>query len=741
MSYPRRNAVTQRFTLGAPRNILVTSDGTTVLFCRSRAADDPVNCLWSIDTATGEERLLVDPVELLDGGGEMTAAERARRERAREAGGGIVTYAAHSDHHLIAFALNGRLFLTNHVSGDTRELDAVAGAYDPRISPDGTKVAYHAKAGLHVTQISSDTSDHDTSDRDTRDRDTRVGGTVVIATDPDQNPNVSWGAAEFVAAEEMGRSRGFWWSPDSDALLVARVDTSDVETWHISEPVMPNQQPRAIPYPAAGTANADVTLFVIGLDGTSTKVDWRLISGTTVDETTTDESTVENAADGDTVEFEYLANASWTSGSGITLTVQTRDQRTLALLDVNPATGSVTQAHRQTDPGWVELVSGGHRRFKGRSITVADDHATDTRRIFIEDTPITPPDLQVRGVARVSADRITFTATTDATQVHVWQCALDGSQLTALTNTDGVHRFTGNETCWAITSANMDDTRSTTTVHRAAAPGQTITIDTITERPDLDYSVSFHRTTDRALNTALVVPADHDGSPLPVLLDPYGGPHALRVQHARSAFSASQWFADQGFAVVVTDGAGTPARGPAFEQQICGDLATQVLTDQIDALHDLADRHVGLLDLERVAVRGWSFGGYLAALAVLRRPDVFHAGVAGAPVTDWRLYDTHYTERYLGHPDTDPDHYDTTDLCAMAGSLERPLMLIHGLADDNVVAAHTFQLSRALLEAGRPHEVLPLSGVSHMTPQESVAENLLLLQVAFIRRSLGMHVA
>jgi dipeptidyl-peptidase-4 len=144
------------------------------------------------------------------------------------------------------------------------------------------------------------------------------------------------------------------------------------------------------------------------------------------------------------------------------------------------------------------------------------------------------------------------------------------------------------------------------------------------------------------------------------------------------------------------------------------------------------------LDLSRVALRGWSFGGYLAALAVLRRPDVFHAAVAGAPVTDWCLYDTHYTERYLGHPDTNPEAYERTDLCADAASLTRPLLLIHGMADDNVLAAHTLALSRALLEAGKPHSVLPLSGVTHMTPQEEVAENLLLVQLDFLRQALDL---
>ena len=162
-----------------------------------------------------------------------------------------------------------------------------------------------------------------------------------------------------------------------------------------------------------------------------------------------------------------------------------------------------------------------------------------------------------------------------------------------------------------------------------------------------------------------------------------------------------------------------------------------MLADQVDALHAAAERYPDL-DLARVGIRGWSFGGYLAALAVLRRPDVFHAAVAGAPVTDWALYDTHYTERYLGRPDTDPDAYARMSLIADAPALTRPLLLVHGLADDNVVAAHTLRLSSALLAAGRPHSVLPLSGVTHMTPQEIVAENLLLLQVRFLRQALGM---
>jgi dipeptidyl-peptidase-4 len=240
-----------------------------------------------------------------------------------------------------------------------------------------------------------------------------------------------------------------------------------------------------------------------------------------------------------------------------------------------------------------------------------------------------------------------------------------------------------------------------------------------------------------------------------VLLDPYGGPQAQRVLKARDAYLTSQWFAEQGFAVVIADGRGTPGRGPEWERAVAGDLAGPVLEDQVDALRDAAARFADL-DTGRVAIRGWSFGGYLAALAVLRHPDTFHAAIAGAPVTDWHLYDTHYTERYLGQPDRDTEVYERSSLISLAeravvrspgdgaareqadaGAIPpRPLMLIHGLADDNVVVAHTLRLSGALLGAGYPHTVLPLSGITHMASQETVAENLLLLQLDFLRAAL-----
>jgi dipeptidyl-peptidase-4 len=252
----------------------------------------------------------------------------------------------------------------------------------------------------------------------------------------------------------------------------------------------------------------------------------------------------------------------------------------------------------------------------------------------------------------------------------------------------------------------------------------------------MEPAVRLLRLGERRLPAGLLLPRDHvPGTRLPVLLDPYGGPHAQRVLAARRVWLESQWWADQGFAVLVAEGRGTPGVGPEWERAVSRDIADVVLEDQVDALAAAAEVEPDL-DLGRVAIRGWSFGGYLAALAVLRRPDVFHAAVAGAPSADWAHYDTHYTERYLGLPQDEPDVYRRTSLLDDAPNLTRPLLLIHGLADDNVVAAHTLLLSQRLTEAGRPHSVLPLTGVTHMTPQEAVAENLLLLQLEFLRRVL-----
>jgi dipeptidyl-peptidase-4 len=220
------------------------------------------------------------------------------------------------------------------------------------------------------------------------------------------------------------------------------------------------------------------------------------------------------------------------------------------------------------------------------------------------------------------------------------------------------------------------------------------------------------------------------------MMRPYGGPHGPQVLNGALNYAADQWFADQGFVVIIADNRGTGGRGPAWDHSIYQNFVEAVIEDQVAAVAAVAAHFPHDVDVNRVGVTGWSFGGYLSALAVLERPDVFHAAVAGAPVTEWLWYDTAYTERYLGHPEKFPEIYTDHSLISKANQLDRPLMLVHGLADDNVVAAHSLAFSGALLANKKPHTVLPLSGVTHMTPQEIISENLMLLTVEFFQTNL-----
>lgn len=685
-SFPRQLARTQRFTLGEPRTISVSADGRLVIFLRSAAGDDPVNSLCVLDTSSSEEHLVADARELLgETPSDLPPEERARRERTREAAGGITAYATDGTGRVAAFALGGRLFVAGLVTGGVRPLAVEGTVFDPRPDPPAQRVAYVSGRQLRIAELS--------------------GSNRPLAGGGGEPDTVSWGSADFIAAEEMHRFRGYWWSPDGAVIAACRVDTADVSSWSIADPAQPDRPPSAVRYPAAGTANPDVSLHLLRLDGSRQQVDW------------------------DVAGLPYLAAVDW-SPEGLVIQVQSRDQRECAFLLVDPTSGATDVLATDRDEQWVELVPGTPRLLPGAILVHAADR-DGVRRLLVDNEPVTPDGLQVRSVAAVGAEGITFLANDDhdATSQHVWHRSPDGT-LTALTDEPGVHSASAGGPTIVVRSATLDIAGTRT------ATLEGVELASNAARPELRPEPMFSRSGSEEIATAVLLPRDHDGSALPVLLDPYGGPHALRVTRTRASFLTSQWFADQGFAVVVADGRGTPGRGTVWERAVFHDLAA-TLDDQIVALEAAAERHPEL-DLGRVGIRGWSFGGYLAALAVLRRPEIFHAAVAGAPVTEWRLYDTHYTERYLGKPRIQPEVYDANSLLPLAADLRRPLLLIHGLADDNVVAAHTLRLSSALLEAGRPHEVLPLSGVTHMTPQEVVAENLLLHQLAFLRRTLAV---
>jgi dipeptidyl-peptidase-4 len=503
----------------------------------------------------------------------------------------------------------------------------------------------------------------------------------------------------------MGRFRGYWWSPDSQSIAACRVDVSPINIWHIADPAHPELSATEHRYPAAGTPNAAVSLHIISVaTGTVTPVE---LSG----------------------QWEYLNTVSWSS-AGLIAQTQTRNQKQIDIHSIDAGTGKATVVFTDTDDAWVELVPGvPSLQQDGTLITCSDRDGS--RRLLVKGSAVTPSTMQVRSIVSIG-DSILFMANDISTPWMIDAWAYNNGALEQVTQSDGVASVSGSRSCYISRVSTLESERAQFTVH---VGNTTHNIASLSESSLVQPNVRILSVGPRAIPVAILLPRDGLSTKLPVLFDPYGGPHAQRVVSSRAAYNSSQWFADQGFVVVIVDNTGTPGKGSAWERGVANDLAQPVLDDQVEILRDLNDLEPRA-DTSRVGIRGWSFGGYLAALAVLRRGDLFHAGVAGAPVTDWRLYDTHYTERYLGNPSIDDSAYEATSLFNDAEHLQQPLLLIHGLADDNVVAAHTLQLSSALLAAGKPHEVLPLSGVTHMTPQEVVAENLLLHQLEFLQRHL-----
>lgn len=691
-SFPRQKAATRNFQLGAPRSFHICADGETVLFLRSSHGRDAANSLWGYDVKAKSEYVIVDALELSSVSEDLPAAERARRERMRETASGITSYSTDESGRVLAFALSGSLYVTNVDTKQTQSFTVTSPVIDPHMSPDGTRVAW--STGTAVYSVAIDGSDekliHKGSD------------TQVV------------GLADFVAAEEHSRMHGMWWSPNSDGLLIEVSDDKDVAEWWIANPAVPGSQPRSQRYPAAGTKNADVNLLWCPLAGDAVTLDW------------------------DKSAYEYLIRVNWKKGHDALVTLSDRKQRKM---DTFALHGSSLEAIAKVeDHEFLEVIPGQPAWLdNGDLLTVNDNRATDTREIQINGTTLSPRELQVMGIIDVHHDGVTASVTSNAVDRDIAFISFAGDVV--MQTNGGVNAATGTNTASGkarsvvIGSHVRDGIRK----YQLIEDGEVIhNFASHAETPSVKPVVHTIQTGPYNVNTAVLFPTGHEigSKKLPVLLRPYGGPHGAQVLNSALIYVEDQWWADQGFVVIVADGRGTPGRGPAWDHAIFHNFVEPVLEDQIAALHEVAETWIEDVDLNRVGISGWSFGGYLSALAVLEHPETFHAAVAGAPVTHWEWYDTAYTERYLGDPREVPDVYAHNSLLHRAPGLRAPLMLIHGLADDNVVVAHTLALSNELMSAGRMHTVLPLSGVTHMTPQEDVAENLLLLQVQFFNEHL-----
>ncbi|SCK58676.1 alpha/beta fold hydrolase [Streptomyces sp. WMMB 322] len=692
-AFPRQFARTRRFSLGTVRNVTLSPDGERALFLRTRSGSDPSGGLWIRDA--GAERALADPATLehaAPGAESPTTEEASRRERERDLSTGITGYAADDAAELAVFALGGTPWAVRTRRGEPFRLPAAGPVTDPRPSPDGRLIAYVTGGAVHVMAADG------TGDR-------RVAGPAA-----GEEATVAFGLTDHVSAESLGRGRGYWWAPDSSALLVARVDNAQVRRRYLGDPSDPELPPRVQYYPRAGTANADVSLHLVRLDGTRTEVDW------------------------DRQAFEYVVAAGW-DVHGPLVTVQSRDQCTLLTLGVDEQSGATRVLARQHDEHWVELLPGAYCRTASGALVLPYEDG-DTRRLRVGEQVVTPPGLQVSQVLGTDGETVLFAAGEDPLETHVWSWSPDDGRV-RVSEGAGLHSAVLRGGTVVLESVTPDGPR-VTLLREGVAAGS---ISSLTEEPLIRPQPEMLTLGQRRLRSALFLPGwyehrDPDAPPLPVLVAPYGGPGMRLVVRARIwPALVAQWFAEHGYAVLVTDGRGTPGRGPSWEKAIRGDQFTPVLEDQVDALHTAAATRP-FLDLDRVGIQGWSFGGALATAAVLRRPDVFHAAVAGAPAIDPRLYDTHWKERFLGHPDRHPEHYDRCTLSKEAHLLRRPLLLVHGTADDNVAFAHTLRMSAALLAAGREHSVLPLPGQSHIVSDPSTAERLLRTQLLFLDKAL-----
>jgi dipeptidyl-peptidase-4 len=695
----RQHAETRGFLLGRPVGTRPTPDGRSILFLRSPARS-PVLSLYEFDVASGKARELLTPEQLLKGAEEqLSPEERAQRERKRISTRGFTSFELSQDGAQILLTLSGRLYTVRRSDNTVRGLKTGnAPVLNPHFSPDGQYVSFVRGGDLYVLELKGN--------KETR-----------LTTSPD--PRITNGLAEFVAQEEMMRYQGYWWSPDSRQIAFEQADNRNVETLRIADLSHPEREPEATAYPRPGKANAEVRLGVVPVTGGSISwVQW------------------------DRKKFPYLAQVVWKEGGPLTVVVVSREQHDLEVLVAEPHGTSAVATRRlvaEHDDAWINLDQSLPRWLRDGSGFLWSSEREGVRRLELHGADgrltkvlrVTDGGAEAEFGALLSIDdkarQAYVIASAEPTEKHVFRVPLNGSAATRLSTAPGYHfaSFSEDHHVYVMISSTLE-TLPASTVHvidgkKERAAGD---LPSVAENPPFVSRPELVRVGTQNFRAAVVRPRNFDPKrKYPVVVDVYGGPHANQVSRSQAGFLRRQWIADQGFIVVSADGRGTPGRGRTWERAIRGDFAGVTLDDQVAALKALGAKYPEM-DLGRVGIFGWSFGGYMAALAVLRRPDVFHVGVAGAPVTEWMDYDTCYTERYLGMPETNAEGYRKSSLLTYAESLSRPLLLIHGTSDDNVYFTHTLKLSEALFRAGKPFGLLPLSGFTHIVPDPLVQERL-----------------
>ena len=667
------------------RGVKISPDGRFLTLLRSRDDDKDRYDLWAFDRQTNEWSMLVDS-EKVGSGRELSEAEKMQRERQRIGTlKGIVAYDWAADGQSILVPLEGDLYLARLDGTVQRLTDTEASELNPELSAKGGYVSFVRDGQLWTGKL----------------------GEEAVPVTPKEGELVSWGVAEFVAQEEMDRDTGYWWSPDDMRIAVARVDESPVGVVTRAAIGATGTKVFDQRYPAAGTPNADVSLYVMDPDGT-------------------DRMKVDMGPDSDI----YLARVDW-APDGKTLYVQRQDreQTVLDMLAVDPATGkSRVLFTEKAAPGhWTNLTNNYKFLKDGRLIWWSERDGYGHLYLFDNGkwTQLTKGDWVVTDLVGVDQDagRVFFAGKKDGVltnQVYAFDLA-NPADVTRLTDPAFVN------------GASMDSAGKTMTISRSSEtqPGQSYLADATGKRlawisenkldathPYAPYVASHRPATYGTIPGAdghelywrMITPELEPGKTYPVFFQHYGGPHAQTVTHGWGG-ALEQAIVDRGYIFFEIDNRGSNYRGVDFEKAIYRAMGTVEVEDQKRGAEYL--KTLDYVDPDRISIYGWSYGGYMTLKMLEADQGLYAAGVSGAPVTKWELYDTHYTERYMGTPQDDAEAYAVGDAIEEAGKIRDPLLLIHGMADDNVVFENSSELIAKLQADAVPFEMMLYPGYTH----------------------------
>ncbi len=681
-------SATKSFTLGRPVGARLLPDGKTVLFLRAEARQTK-QLLYAFDVATGETTLLLSPETLLNGASEvLSVEEKARRERMRVSASGFSSFKLTKDGTRVLVSVSGQLYVFSLAGKKVTKLNTGAGGcLDAQFSPDGLQVAY--------------VRDHDVRRvvlKDNVEQQVTYGGTAV-------KPN---GLAEFVAQEEMDRFSGFWFSPGSDAIVFQSSDHTGVEQLSVPDPMHPERQAERFYYPRPGMKNVATSLSVVRLGEKKAKsIAWNKEA------------------------FHYVNTVKWVDAAPLTVVVQNRAQSIQQVLKVDVKTGATSLLLEEKHPQWLNI----DQAFplwkpdgSGFFWMSEKSGVRDISLVSADGKTQVPWAQNVETAAHYSptSDTLFFMAGPNPTELYLAAVKAGGTPTRVLSEaTKRAEVATSFSLLGDVALVNSTRLEADGRVDVVKTDGQVLrSLPSVAEKAPVAVGAEILQLPNDGLWAMILKPSTlKKGVKYPVVLSVYGGPHHLEVTRDQDRLWLSRWLAEQGFIVVKFDGRGTPRRGAAWERAISGDFATPIVDDQLTGLLQLGAL-VPEMDLTRVGVYGWSFGGYLSALLTLSQPRQIKAGVAGAPVVDWRDYDTHYTERYLGVPPAAEAAYQKSSLLSYVDKAQRPLLLIHGTADDNVYFMHSLKLSNALFRAGKPHALLPLPNFTHMVPEAIVTQRL-----------------